>query len=102
MDEAMPVEWGVTHSSDYPIWFFGNGKSLEDGEKSLIKDAFVGPLGRFVMGYEEFGWGTSGAKMVRVLKSDGDVEIREDGALDEGVKVWKRLRDADTGKVARL
>ncbi|KAJ5860835.1 uncharacterized protein N7529_008145 [Penicillium soppii] len=102
MDEAMPVEWGVTHSSDYPIWFFGNGKSLEDGEKSLIKDAFVGPLGRFVMGYEEFGWGTSGAKMVRVLKSDGDVEIREDGALDEGVRVWKRLRDADTGKVARL
>ena len=102
MDATMPIEWGVTHSSDYPIWFFGNGKLLKDGEKGLIKDAFIGPLARFVKGDEEFGWGASGARHVRTLKGDGNVDIREDRAWDEGVRVWKRLRDADTGRVARF
>jgi carboxylesterase type B len=102
MDASMPIEWGVTHSSDYPIWFFGNGSLLGDGEKKVIKDAFVGPLGRFVEGDEEFGWGASGAQNVRTLKCNGNVEILEDKALDEGARVWKRLRDVDTDKVARL
>jgi carboxylesterase type B len=98
MDATMPIEWGVTHSSDYPIWFFGNGKVLEDREKVIIKDAFVGPLSRFVKGEGEFGWGASGAQNVRTLKGDGNVSILEDKALDEGIRVWKRLRDADTCK----
>lgn len=102
MDAAMPIEWGVTHSSDYPIWFFGNGKVLENGEKGSIKEAFIGPLSRFVQRTGEFGWGASGARQVRTLQGDGTVAIREDGAWDEGVRVWKLLRDVDTGKTARL
>ncbi|KAJ5333487.1 hypothetical protein MYU51_014079 [Penicillium brevicompactum] len=102
MDDAMPVEWGVTHSSDYPIWFFGNGKVLEEGEKGIIKEAFVGPLARFVQRAGDFGWGASGARLVRTLQGDGNVAVREDGAWEEGVRVWKRLRDVDIGKNARL
>lgn len=102
MDDAMPVEWGVTHSSDYPIWFFGNGKVLEEGEKGIIKEAFVGPLARFVQRAGDFGWGASGARLVRTLQGDGTVAVREDGAWEEGVRVWKRLRDVDIGKNARL
>jgi hypothetical protein len=51
-------------------------------------------LGRFVNGEREFGWGVSG-RGVRVLKKDGRVEIREDAEWEEGVRVWKRLREVD-------
>ncbi|CAG8090844.1 unnamed protein product [Penicillium salamii] len=102
MDAVMPVEWGVTHSSDYPVWFFGNGKFLEDGEKRIIRESFIGPLGRFIQGPGEFGWGTSGARQVRTLQGSGSVAIREDGGFAAGVRVWQRLRDVDTGRIARL
>lgn len=104
---GIPVEWGVTHSSDYPVWFWGNGKGLEEAEKEIIGRAFVGPLCSFVKRAGgnsdggEFGWGTSGPRTVRTLKGDGRVVICEDEAWEDGVRVWKRLRDADKGK-ARL
>ncbi|KAJ6175793.1 hypothetical protein N7485_002707 [Penicillium canescens] len=101
IDATIPVEWGVTHSSDYPIWFWGNGKVLEEEEKEVVERAFNGPLSSFVKGAGEFGWGTCGPRSVRTLKRDGSVVIWEDENWEEGVRVWKRLRDADKGK-ARL
>lgn len=95
VEVALPVEWGVTHSSDYPVWFFGNGGLLGDREKEVVVEGFVGPLAMFVRGEKEFGWGTSGGKGVRTLREDGSVEIVEDGDWEEGVRVWKVLRDAD-------
>lgn len=95
VEAALPVGWGVTHSSDYPIWFFGNGGLLGEGEKGVVKRAFVSSLGRFVAGEGDFGWGVSGARGVRMLREDGSVEIVEDGDWEEGVRVWKVLRDAD-------
>jgi len=90
--KGIPVEWGVTHSSDYPLWFWGNGDVLTDREKGRTWEALVGPLARFVKAEDDFGWETSG-KMVRVLKADGSLELREDPLWDEGVRVWKALRD---------
>ncbi|CAG7918575.1 unnamed protein product [Penicillium olsonii] len=84
MDAVMPVEWGVTHSSDYPVWFFGNGKPLQTEEKNIIKQSFIGPLCRFVQGAGDFGWGTSGVRQVRTLQGNGRVAIREDMAWTEG------------------
>ncbi|CAG8213281.1 unnamed protein product [Penicillium nalgiovense] len=95
VEVALPVEWGVTHSSDYPVWFFGNGGLLGEREKGVVMEGFAGPLGRFVCGEKEFGWGTSGSKGVRTLREDGSVETVEDGDWEEGVRVWKVLRDAD-------
>jgi hypothetical protein len=55
---------------------------------------------REVNGVDGFGWGTSG-KGVRVMKADGEVEIRKEDALwEEGVRVWKTLRDV--GEKAKL
>jgi carboxylesterase type B len=106
IEKGIPLEWGVTHSSDYPLWFWGNGDVLTTAEKKCTEEAFIGPLSRFVKGDREvkgvdgFGWGTSG-KGVRAMKADGEVEIRGDDALwEEGVKVWKALRDV--GEKAKL
>ncbi|KAJ5156347.1 hypothetical protein N7492_009150 [Penicillium capsulatum] len=101
VDGTLPVEWGVTHSSDYPIWFWGNGKELMPKEKEIISRAFIGPLSRFVQGPgaagpDGFGWGTSGSQSIRTLKADGRVEIQGDAMWEEGVKVWKRVREVDT------
>lgn len=106
IEKGIPLEWGVTHSSDYPLWFWGNGDVLTDSEKKSTAEAFIGPLSRFVNGVgaegrDEFGWGTCG-KGVRVLRADGEVEIREDEMWEEGVRVWKTLRDVDVGEKARL
>lgn len=95
VEAALPVGWGVTHSSDYPIWFFGNGGLLGEAEKGVVKDGFVGSLGRFVAGEREFGWGVSGARGVRTLRGDGSVEIVEDRDWEEGVRAWEVLREAD-------
>ncbi|KAJ5142923.1 uncharacterized protein N7515_001710 [Penicillium bovifimosum] len=94
VDAALPVEWGVTHSSDYPVWFYGNGAVLGEREGEVVKGAFLGPLGRFVNREREFGWGVDG-RGVRVLRKDGGVEVGEDEGWDEGVRVWKRLREVD-------
>ncbi|KAJ5747928.1 uncharacterized protein N7511_009624 [Penicillium nucicola] len=101
VDLGIPVEWGVTHSSDYPVWFYGNGKGLEGGEKEVVNGAFVRPLSLFVRGDGgdgDFGWGAVGARRVRTLKGDGTVVVVDDEGWEDGVRVWKRLRDADTGK----
>ncbi|KAF4762129.1 hypothetical protein HAV15_006389 [Penicillium sp. str.  len=79
--------------SDLVLWEWGVVGG--EGEKGVVKRAFVGPLGRFVAGEGNFGWGTSGARGVRTLREDGRVEIVEDGDWEEGVRVWKVLRDAD-------
>lgn len=103
MDKAMPIEWGVTHSSDYPLWFWGNGDVLTSTEKKNTYEALIGPLSRFVQGQtpacqDKFGWGTSGKESVRTFKPDGTVKIEGDAMWNEGVNVWKKLRQVDVSK----
>ncbi|KAJ6020481.1 CAZyme family CE10 [Penicillium herquei] len=103
MDNAFPIEWGVTHSSDYPIWFWGNGNVLTPAEKKSTHEAFIGPLGRFIQGPDAtgpdgFGWGTSGREGVRTLKSDRTVVIQKDALWEEGVNIWNALRSVDQAK----
>lgn len=98
--DGIPAEWGVTHSSDYPLWFWGNGDVLTEKEKVDTWGALVGPLAKFVKGEKDFGWGVRG-RGVRVMKADGEVEIRGDGLWEEGVRAWKRVREVD-GEKARL
>lgn len=33
-----PKSMGVTHGTDSPIWFWGNGEKLQDKEKSIIRE----------------------------------------------------------------
>lgn len=103
MDESLPIEWGVTHSSDYPLWFWGNGKVLTDKEKDIVNTAFTRPLGLFLKGGStgnpgDFGWGANGTGTTRTLKQDGRVEIQEDEQWEEGVRIWRATRDVDHPK----
>lgn len=109
---GIPVEWGVTHASDYAVWFWGNGGLLTEWEKGVVWEGVVGPLARFVKGIEYagdgdggggdgFGWGVCGKEGVRTLKSDGRVDIETDGMWKEGVRIWKGLREEEKSK-ARL
>ena len=91
-DETIPPEWGVTHATDQYIWWWGNGSVLQVDEKSIIKNAFIDPLTKFVHGESNIGWGTKSHREMRKLKPDGSVEIWQDGLWDEAMRVWKALR----------
>lgn len=108
VDKRIPVQWGVTHSSDYALWFWGNGELLDEFEKGVVKRAFIGPLARFVKGVNRgegedgFGWGVCGKDGVRTLKKDGTVVIAGDAMWEEGVRTWKELRRTAVGDKSRL
>lgn len=92
VDNVLPREWGVTHTSDVPIWFWGNGAKLTAGEENVIKTAFQEPFDRFLKG-GEMGWGAGGME-VRTLKSDGRVVVEDDGArMQEGVELWEKVKN---------
>lgn len=110
VDKNIPREWGVTHSSDYAVWFWGNGDVLTPGEKRVVHEAFIAPLARFVQGVDDaaaaagkdgFGWGVCG-RGVRRLNGDGEVIVSGDPMWEEGVRVWKRLRAVSGEPTARL
>ncbi|KAF2130481.1 paraben-hydrolyzing esterase precursor [Dothidotthia symphoricarpi CBS 119687] len=98
VDKRVPRSWGATHGADMAMWFWGNGEALEEGEKSVAREAFHGPLSCFLKG-EEMQWGTERAMQVRTLKGDGRVVVEEDTRLDEGLSLWNALRKA--GSVGR-
>ncbi|PYH75596.1 alpha/beta-hydrolase [Aspergillus uvarum CBS 121591] len=104
-DKSLPPSWGVTHATDQYIWFWGNGERVEALEKTVIWDAFIAPLKKFVHGEPDLQWGTVGHKQLRTLMPDGSVQIKEDVFWDEAMRVWKALREVgepDSASVAKL
>ena len=93
VDKHIPPQWGVTHSSDLSIWFWGNGDVLEPEEKDVIQKALLDPLVKLVNGQADLGWGTTNYREVRRLKPDGTLEIWNDSMWDDGLHVWKVLRE---------
>ncbi|KAJ5571970.1 hypothetical protein N7535_005630 [Penicillium sp. DV-2018c] len=60
VDAVLPVEWGVTHSSDYPVWFFGNGGLLGVEEGVLLRGLFWSLWGGLWRVRRSLGGGLSG------------------------------------------
>lgn len=91
VDETIPVEWGVTHSSDVPIWFWGANFSggLTDQEKEWLKDWNEG-FATYVKG-DQVEWGPSSPKEMRRWRSDGETDVWEDDHWEKGLKVWDLL-----------
>jgi carboxylesterase type B len=92
VDKMFPKEWGVTHSSDMALWFWGNGADLE-GEEVGIARRFLEPVEKFIKG-EDVEWGCRGdGKVVRVLKEGGEVVVERDGdeRWDDGVRLWNKV-----------
>jgi len=95
VDKDMPPSFGASHASDMAIWFFGNGKELEQNEKTIVVRSFLEPLSHFLKG-EEMEWGTQDAMQLRTLKKDGTLSIEEDTRLEWALKLWDALRKVDT------
>ena len=90
VDKKIPAKYGPTHTSDLPIWFWGNGDDLTSDEKRVVADAFQKPLAQFLRG-EEVRWGTRGETQIRTLKETGAVVFEEDGRMQDAVALWKIL-----------
>ncbi|KAI9715523.1 MAG: hypothetical protein M1828_000830 [Chrysothrix sp. TS-e1954] len=100
VDSTTPKQWGVTHTTDMPIWFFGNavGDGLTAREKGLVKD-FAGKMfWDFVTNHEtgpkNVHWPHHDLKSVVRLKSDGMIDRVLDKYWNNGVNVWHKVRTA--------
>ena len=99
VDLLYPPEMGVTHASDMPIWFFGNGwpgdLGLEENEKTMIQE-WLGPFWRFLKGKEgDLGWGTKDLEDVRCIRGDMTIGVKRDGDWERGLEVWEKLKVVD-------
>ncbi|KAH9835964.1 putative esterase/lipase [Teratosphaeria destructans] len=86
---SLPPSWGVTHSTDMEIWFWGQGKQLQDEEKEVLRpwnEAFA----RFVHG-EDLDWGTRTVTDMKRLDANGNTDVWEDDRWQQGVDVWDLL-----------
>jgi carboxylesterase type B len=90
VDKKVPKKFGPTHTTDLPIWFWGDGGDLTDNEKEIVTEAFQKPLTQFLKG-DEVQWGTKDDLEIRTLKEDGSVVIEHDGRVEESLKLWQAL-----------
>jgi carboxylesterase type B len=98
VDESIPPEWGVTHSSDIPIWFWGANfeGGLTDREKVWLKGWNEG-FAAFVGGdheqqqQQQFEWGPSMPREMRRWRSDGETDVWEDEYWEKGIELWNLL-----------
>lgn len=92
IDRRLPREVGATHGTDLAIWWFGNGDSLTDTEKELIRE-WLRPVGAFLKG-ENVDWGTKSLRDVKYLTADGKVEIMRDDIWQEKLPLWEVMKSA--------
>lgn len=96
--DSIPADWGVTHSTDMSIWFWGEdyANGLTHEEKRILKpwnDAFSA----FVKG-EDVKWGTVSVKEMLRLREDGKTDVWRDDRWEDGLKVWHAVNgSAGTG-----
>ncbi|KAF4336577.1 triacylglycerol lipase V precursor [Fusarium beomiforme] len=95
--EKIPVEWGVTHLTDIPVWLWGCGyqRGLTIEEKEWLK-SWNECFAAFVKG-DEVNWGTTKPRDMRRWRSDGETDIWEDSLWDEGVGFWNLVNSGRTG-----
>ena len=95
VDSKIPRQFGPTHTSDLPIWFWGNGDKLTGDEKRIVAEAFQKPLKQFLDG-DKVDWGAEGDAQIRTLKGDGRVIIEDDGErIHEALELWNALEKAN-------
>jgi carboxylesterase type B len=89
VDEIVPPEWGVTHATDVPIWFWG--MSLSQGLTEQEKDWLQGwnkDFAAYVEG-KPVCWGLSAPKQMRRWRNDGETDIWEDDRWEKGIEIWQ-------------
>ncbi|CAD0111447.1 unnamed protein product [Aureobasidium uvarum] len=89
IDATIPIEWGVTHSSDVPIWLWGSdfAGGMTEQEKRWLNSWNQG-FAAFVSG-AEVHWGPTAPEQMRRWRSDGETDIWEDDGWDKGLEMWE-------------
>jgi hypothetical protein len=94
VSENLPIEWGVTHSSDVPIWFWGanfsGGLTLQ--EKTWLQGWNQG-FASFING-DKVEWGPKHPRDMRRWRGDGETDVWTDDRWEEGLKFWELLNKA--------
>ncbi|PVH79958.1 alpha/beta-hydrolase [Cadophora sp. DSE1049] len=93
VDKRLPKDVGATHGMDLSIWLFGNGDTLTESEKVLIRD-FLGPIASFING-DEVHWGTRSIDEVRRITARGKIEISEDEVWNAKLSLWETATTVD-------
>lgn len=99
----LPREWGVTHSSDMPIWFWGMGmgNGLTKEEKGILKEV-NSFFARFVKG-EDVEWSQKGPQWIHRLTGRGTMDMWKDERWEDGLTVWAAVNgDEKTNASSRL
>ena len=88
VDDSMPVEWGVTHASDVPMWLWGHEtvRGLNSEERGWLKGWNEG-FAAFVKG-SVVEWGPTAAKEMRRWRADGGTDVWEDDMWELGLELW--------------
>ncbi|KXT16372.1 hypothetical protein AC579_5578 [Pseudocercospora musae] len=94
--EAFPPDWGVTHSTDQWIWWWGQSydSGLTEDEKSVLK-TWNQKFAAFVAG-DDPEWGPRDVKEMLRLRSDGTTDIWMDDRWEEGLRVWDAVNPSDS------
>lgn len=92
-----PSSMGVTHGTDTPIWFWGNGEVLEEGEKGIMK-AFVAEFfWTFLNGedVQQTSWWKclEDPSQIRTIAANGDVANQPDFYWEDGIRFWDAVRE---------
>ncbi|KAH8742778.1 carboxylesterase [Diaporthe sp. PMI_573] len=88
---TFPLELGVTHSSDVPIWFWGANFSggLTDQEKTLLEGWNQG-FASFIKG-DKVTWGPKQPEEMRRWRGDGETDVWIDDKWEQSLKIWDLL-----------
>jgi len=103
VDQLLPKEWKVTHSSDMPIWFWGSGvgNGLTSDEKVILKE-INSFFAKFVKG-EDVQWTKLGPKWFHRLNARGTMDMWEDEHWEDGLAVWAAVNGGEkTASTSRL
>ncbi|KAF2155089.1 alpha/beta-hydrolase [Myriangium duriaei CBS 260.36] len=87
----LPPEWGVTHSSDIAIWFWGYGwgHGLTKKEKKML--APLNSIFASFVNFEDVQWSVKDPRKQLYLDSKGRLDMTDDTRFDHGVKLWQAL-----------
>jgi carboxylesterase type B len=91
---SIPIEWGVTHTTDMAIWFWGfNYGGLTKEEEQILKP-FNEAFAAFVRGSNPV-WGTNHVQEMLRLREDGEIDVWIDDRWDEGIQVWELINGGE-------
>jgi carboxylesterase type B len=88
VDDSVPPSWGVTHSTDVSIWFWGTdyNPGMTDQEKEWLRGWNEG-FAAFVKG-DTVNWGPTKPRDMRRWRTDGETDVWEDDMWEQGLEVW--------------